>query len=58
MAMQENSSDDALMFTLIDKKPKSDLKLICQAPSDDIKQNWISQIRSLLDMQGKFLQGW
>lgn len=56
MAMQENSSDDALMFTLIDKKPKSDLKLICQAPSDDIKQNWISQIRSLLDMQGKFLQ--
>lgn len=57
MALQESSSDDPpLVFTLIDKKPKADLKLTCQAQSDDVTLNWISHIRSLLDMQGDFLR--
>ncbi len=59
MSLQQAPVDgDPLTFTLIDKTPGSDLRIVIQAPSDDVKQNWVTQIRSILDMQGDFLKGW
>jgi len=57
MALDENAGDDKLRFTLTDKTPSSDLQLVCQAPADEVRQNWITQIRSILDMQGDLLRG-
>jgi hypothetical protein len=57
MALEDKVAEDPLRFVLIDKTPGSDFALTCQAPSEEIKQNWIAHIRSLLDMQGDFLRG-
>jgi len=57
MALDENVGDDSLRFVLTDKTPSSDLQLICQAPDDEVRQNWITQIHSILDMQGDLLRG-
>lgn len=53
--MTEDS--DPLKFVLIDKTPGADLKLVIQAPSEEVKATWVSHIRSILDMQGDFLRG-
>lgn len=55
--MDDKVPGEPLMFILIDKSPNSDLKLICQAPSEDVKENWTTQLRSILDMQGNLLRG-
>jgi len=55
MTLVEHCSEDPLAFVLIGKKDS--LKLYCQAPREDVKQTWTSQITSLLDMQGDFLRG-
>ncbi|KAK2148868.1 hypothetical protein LSH36_478g02010 [Paralvinella palmiformis] len=55
MELDDKSSTDPLIFALIDKTPRSNLHLICQAPSDQVKQNWVSQIRAILEMQKDFL---
>ena len=58
MSLNQHGVDqDPLTFTLIDKTPGSDLRIVIQAPSEDVKQNWVTQIRSILDMQGDFLKG-
>jgi hypothetical protein len=57
MSMDDRVAGEPLQFILIDKTPSSDLKLICQAPSDEVKDNWTSQLRSILDMQGNLLRG-
>jgi len=57
MALAENAGDDRLRFILTDKTPSSDLQLVCQVPNDEVRQNWITQIRSILDMQGDLLRG-
>jgi len=57
MALNENTGDDKLRFVLTDKTPSADLQLVCQAPDDEVRQNWITQIRSILDMQGDLLRG-
>ena len=31
--------------------------MICQAPDEEIKQNWVVQVKSMLQMQGDFLIG-
>ena len=46
-----------LVFKLMDKTPGSHKELLVQAPSDDVKQNWVTHIQSILDMQIDFLQG-
>jgi len=55
--MNDNISGEPLMFSLLDKTPQTDLKIHCQAPSEEVKENWTSQLRSILDMQGDFLRG-
>jgi len=57
MTLDETAGDDSLRFTLTDKTPSSDLELICQAPDDEVRKNWVTQIRSILDMQGDLLRG-
>ena len=57
MGLQESGNSGDLTFTLTDKAPGSDLKLVMQAPTEQVRQNWVSQIRSILDMQGDFLKG-
>ena len=57
MSLEEKVSDNALRFVLIGKSPSSTVKLTCQAPSDEVKQNWVGQIRSILDMQGDIIKG-
>jgi len=55
--MEVQIPGEPLQFVLNDKTPSSDLKLICQAPSEEVKENWTSQLRSILDMQGNMLRG-
>ncbi len=57
MNLDKSGGTDPMQFVLIDKTPGSDLKLILQAPSEEIKQNWVTQIQSILNMQGDFLKG-
>lgn len=55
--MDHKTGDDPLRFVLTDTTPLHDLHLTCQAPNEDVRQNWVSQINSILDMQGDFLRG-
>jgi len=57
MSLEENVDNDRLRFVLTDKTALSTLQLVCQAPNDEVRQNWVTQIRSLLDMQGDLLLG-
>lgn len=57
MSLDENIYDDPLRFVLIDKAPLHSIYITCQAPSEDVRENWVSQIKSILDMQGDFLRG-
>ena len=58
MSLKKDGLDnDPLTFMLIDKTPGSDLRIVIQATNEDVKQNWVTQIRSILDMQGDFLKG-
>lgn len=57
MALDENAGEEKLRFVLTDKTPSSNLQLVCQVPNDEVRQNWITQIHSILDMQGDLLRG-
>jgi len=57
MALDENVGDDGLRFVLTDETPSSDLQLVCQVPNGEVRENWITQIHSILDMQGDLLRG-
>ena len=46
-----------LVFKLVDKTHGAQKELLVQPPSDDVKQNWVTHIKSILDMQTDFLQG-
>jgi len=55
MSITDHSDEGPLCFVLSDKTPGLDLKMICQAPDEEIKQNWVTQVKSMLQMQGDFL---
>lgn len=57
MSMANQEEGEPLKFVLIDRTPGSDMKYIIQAPSEEVKDTWIREIRSILDMQGDFLRG-
>lgn len=57
MVMEPNVPDDALRFMLTDKSPGSDAKYLIQCPSEEVKNNWVSSLKSILDMQGFFTIG-
>ena len=57
MAMNNTVDGEPLKFILIDRTPGSDIKYVVQATSEEVKDTWIKEIRSILDMQGDFLRG-
>ncbi|XP_076464280.1 kalirin-like [Babylonia areolata] len=56
MAMTNTVDGEPLKFILIDRTPGSDIKYIVQAPSQEVKDTWITEVRNILDMQGNFLR--
>lgn len=56
MSMEENINDCPLKFLLVGKTPSSSLQLMCRALNEEAKQNWITQLRSILDMQGDIVR--
>ena len=58
MSMDDKTtSDEPLRFVLYDKTPGCDLALTCMAKDEVVKENWVSQICSILDMQKDFVNG-
>lgn len=57
MSLMDKVEGEPLRFQLNDKTPGSDVRMIIQANSEENKDTWIRQIRSILDMQGNFLRG-
>ena len=55
--MNSEVEGEPLKFVLIDRTPGSDIKYVVQATSEEVKETWIKEIRSILDMQGDFLRG-
>ncbi|XP_052674047.1 kalirin-like isoform X2 [Crassostrea angulata] len=54
MVMEPNIPDEPLRFMLTDKSPGSDAKYLIQCPNEEVKNNWVSSLKSILDMQGFF----
>ncbi|BFZ15658.1 hypothetical protein BsWGS_18696 [Bradybaena similaris] len=56
MSLCDRIEGEPLRFQLTDRTPGSDVRMIIQANSEENKEAWIKQIRSILDMQGDFLR--
>ncbi|GFR86674.1 triple functional domain protein-like isoform X7 [Elysia marginata] len=56
MSLTDKVEGEPLKFMLTDRTPGSDVRMIIQAKSEENKDQWIKQIRSILDMQGNFLR--
>ncbi len=54
--LQLKKDDSQLQFTLIDKTPESNRKILCQCEDAAKYNNWIAQLQDLLDMQNRFLR--
>lgn len=57
MSMTESVDSDPVRFMLKDQTPGADMKFIIQAPSEEVKNAWVSAIKKILEMQGDFLRG-
>ncbi|XP_074654482.1 kalirin-like isoform X2 [Tubulanus polymorphus] len=51
MSLQDNVENEPLQFIIIDKSPGSDMKYYIEASSKEVREQWISEIRNILDMQ-------
>ncbi|CAG5125660.1 unnamed protein product, partial [Candidula unifasciata] len=56
MSLCDTVEGEPLRFQLTDRTPGSDVRMIIQANSEENKETWVKQIRSILDMQGDFLR--
>ncbi|XP_070187687.1 triple functional domain protein-like isoform X2 [Littorina saxatilis] len=56
MSLNKDVEGEPLKFVLIDRTPGSDVKYVVQTPSEEVKDTWIREISSILDMQGDFLR--
>ena len=57
MSMTDTVEGEPLKFILVDGTPAADIKYVVQTPSEEVKETWIKEIRSILDMQKDFLRG-
>ena len=58
MAIDRNPwEDNPLTFSLVDKNPRSDLRLVIMVPSEDMRENWVTKISAMVEMQRDFLHG-
>ena len=55
--MTETVDNDPVRFMLKDQTPGADMKFIIQAPTEALKQTWVTAIQKILEMQGDFLRG-
>jgi hypothetical protein len=55
--LQLQKDDNQLTFTLLDKTPESNKKIVCKCEDVNKYNNWIAQLQDLLDMQNRFLRG-
>lgn len=55
--LQLQKDDAQLTFTLLDKTPESNRKIVCQCEDLAKYNNWIVHLQNLLDMQNQFLRG-
>lgn len=60
MALEPKTDDgDPLKFILKSKCPhQQGLAFVLQAPSAEVRDVWVSEIRAILDTQLDFLRGW
>ncbi|XP_053386213.1 kalirin-like isoform X3 [Mercenaria mercenaria] len=56
MSMTESVDNDPVKFMLKDQTPGADMKFQIQAPSEEVKNTWVSAIKKILEMQGDFLR--
>ncbi|WAR10958.1 KALRN-like protein [Mya arenaria] len=56
MSMTDNVDNETTRFMLRDQTPGTDMKFVIQAPSEDVKNTWVSAIQRILEMQGDFLR--
>ncbi len=54
--LQLTKDDNNKSFTLVDKTPESNRKILCQCEDINSYNNWIMQLQDLLDMQNEFLR--
>jgi hypothetical protein len=54
--LQLTKDENNKSFTLVDKTPESNRKILCQCEDMNSYNNWISQLQDLLDMQNEFLR--
>jgi triple functional domain protein len=54
--LQLKKDDSQLQFTLLDKTPESNKKILCQCEDQTKYNNWIAHLQDLLDMQNRFLR--
>ncbi|CAF0832793.1 unnamed protein product [Brachionus calyciflorus] len=54
--LQLQKDDTQMTFTLLDKTPESNRKIMCQCEDQAKYANWINHLQDLLDMQNKFLR--
>ena len=54
--LQLQKDDSQLTFTLLDKTPESNRKIMCQCEDQSKYTNWIHHLQDLLDMQNRFLR--
>lgn len=54
--LQLQKDDSQFTFTLLDKTPESNRKIMCQCEDQVKYTNWIHHLQDLLDMQNRFLR--
>ena len=54
--LQLQKDDTNMSFTLLQKTPESNKKIVCQCEDIGKYNQWISQLQDLLDMQNRFLR--
>lgn len=54
--LQLQKDDSQMTFTLLDKTPESNRKIMCQCEDQTKYTNWIHHLQDLLDMQNRFLR--
>ena len=57
MSLDDEVAENTLLFKLTDKTPGNSLTVFIQTNNSEQKEQWTSQIRNMLDMQGNFLIG-
>ncbi|XP_064646133.1 triple functional domain protein-like isoform X3 [Lineus longissimus] len=56
MTLSEKVPNNPLQIMIIDRTPGSDAKYYFEMQSEEMKESWITKLKTILDMQGDFLK--